>query len=118
MERREFVLAAALSGIGVAGLPACGRGGDVSPPQTFADTEPWNIVPAPALIVGFPAAEFDLKNSLPAGVHQGGRFTVSSAGRQLPTGVFLSPSGVLTLTVEANVGVAPEVVFAYEEPAP
>lgn len=117
MDRREFVLTAALAGAGVAALSACGGGGGPRPAQASADTQAWNIFPEPALMVGETGVTFDLKKSLPNGVRQGGRFTVSPTGQPLPVGVVLSPSGVLVLTSAASARITAGVVFAYDEPS-
>lgn len=109
MNRRDFLLATALSGVTAAQLSACNWPAD--------SAKEWNIVPSPKLVKGNLALVFDLRPSLPRHVRRGGRFSVSSTGAALPPGVVLSAEGVLSAGRDVTVGTTPGVVFAYEEPA-
>jgi len=61
-------------------------------------------------------ATFDLSTTLPGSVVKGGTFGVSSSGPALPTGMTLSPAGILAVG-NANVGQTVGVIFTYLEPA-
>jgi len=58
----------------------------------------------------------DLNATLPATVRLGGVFSVSPSGSSLPTGVTLSPSGLLTASASAVLTTITGVVFSYVEP--
>jgi hypothetical protein len=118
MDRRRFLRTAANLGAVAFANPACGGTGESD--ATSADagqSGAWTVRPLPALVAGVPAITFNLEPTLPAGVRRGGRFSVSPLGPQLPRGVVLSPSGVLSVTGDATAGVTVGVVFDYDEPA-
>lgn len=122
MDRREFVVTAALAGTGVVSLSACGGGGEPtpsrsSPASAAASASAWDIIPPPVLLAGQIEVVFNLEPSLPDDVRRGGRFAVSPTGNPLPDGVALTPSGILSVTSESAVSEAVGVVFFYEEPA-
>jgi len=79
------------------------------PPASAA----WVVNP-PSFAVGG-GATFNLAATLPAGVARGGAFGVSSAGAKLPTGMTLTPTGILSVGV-ATVGSVAGVVFTYASP--
>ena len=110
-------------------LAGC-RGGKESPSTTSADgmtpvapdgaaeggtpppaTSPWTIAPSPTFIQGS-AATVDLAATLPASVMKGGIFAVDPSGAALPSGMTLSPAGILAVGTAA-VGSATGVVFSY-----
>jgi hypothetical protein len=113
MNRRELLIATALLVVSAVELSACSWSAD----SAKAKATEWNIVRPPTLVKGDPALVFDLRPSLPPHVRRGGRFAVSSTGAALPTGVMLSPEGVLSVTSDATRGITTGVVFEYEEPA-
>ena len=84
-----------------------------SPPPPAPEVGAWNVGSL-YFMVGS-GARMDLAATLPSGVARGGTFGVSSAGAALPSGVTLSPQGILSI---GNAG-ATEVVgviFTYQEP--
>lgn len=75
---------------------------------------PWNpVIPA---FIADRGGQFDLATTLPDGVARGGTFGVSSSGRALPTGITLSPSGILS-ALNPVVGETTGVIFTYTLPA-
>lgn len=85
-----------------------------SPSPSPPPAEAWNPV-LPVFLAGT-SSTFDLAGTLPGGVIRGGVFGVSSSGAALPTGMALSPSGVLSVG-SAVAGQVTGVVFTYTEPA-
>jgi hypothetical protein len=61
-------------------------------------------------------ATFDLATTLPSGVARGGMFAVDKGGAALPSGVSLSPAGILSVNTAMQTQIS-GVVFAYTEPA-
>jgi hypothetical protein len=119
MDRRNFLLASALSTVGAAGLSACGGSGESGAERNSSSAAllsgpTWDV--APVLVAGAPQVVFDLNATLPAGVRNGGQFSVSPSGTPLPGGVVLSSTGVLSVTSAATPGVTQGIVFVYAEP--
>ena len=81
-----------------------------APPPAGPSSSAWVVNP-PSFAVGS-GATFNLANTLPAGVAGGGTFGVSSAGAPLPTGMTLTPAGILSVGT-AKVGNVTGVVFTY-----
>jgi hypothetical protein len=73
----------------------------------------WNVS-LPGFIAGGNTT-FDLATTLPSSVARGGVFTVSSSGHALPSGMTLSPSGILSVNV-ASSGQTTGVIFSYQTP--
>lgn len=85
----------------------------VAPPPSAppsAASSAWVVNP-PSFAVGSNAT-FNLAATLPAGVARGGVFGVSGAAAPLPTGMTLTPAGVLSVGT-AKVGSVTGVVFTY-----
>jgi hypothetical protein len=68
----------------------------------------------PVFAVGT-GATFDLSTTLPASVAKGGTFGVSSSGAALPSGMTLSPAGILSVGAAVAAQVA-GVIFTYTPP--
>jgi len=83
----------------------------VTPPP--AASSAWVVNP-PSFAVGS-GATFNLANTLPAGVARGGVFDVSASGARLPSGMSLTPAGILSVGA-ATVGSVAGVVFTYASP--
>lgn len=103
-------------GVGAGALILLGC--DVSEQAPPAESPPaastaWVVNP-PSLAVGS-GATFNLATTLPAGVARGGAFGVSTAGANLPTGMTLTPAGILSVGA-AIVGSVSGVVFTYATP--
>lgn len=79
-----------------------------APPS--AASSAWVVNP-PTFAVGSNGT-FNLATTLPAGVARGGVFGVSASGAPLPTGMTLTPAGVLSVGT-AKVGSVTGVVFTY-----
>jgi hypothetical protein len=60
-------------------------------------------------------ATINLASTLPTGVVKGGTFGISSSGASLPTGMTLSPAGILAVG-SATTGAVVGVIFTYAEP--
>ena len=75
-----------------------------------ATSAAWVVNP-PSFAVGG-GGTFNLSNTLPIGVTRGGQFGVSSSGAKLPTGMTLTPAGILSVG-SASVGSVAGVVFTY-----
>jgi hypothetical protein len=117
MDRRTFLLATALSGVGAGPFTSCGgTAGSPLADSVASDQAVWSIDPPPILFLGNPEAVFDLTASLPAGVKRGGRFGLEPTGTPLPPGVALSSAGVLSLSGGAALSTTTGIVFVYDEP--
>ena len=81
-----------------------------APPPPAAAPSAWVVSP-PSFAVGS-GATFNLANTLPAGIPRGGVFGVSPSGAPLPTGMTLTPVGILGVGT-AKVGSVAGVVFTY-----
>lgn len=79
-------------------------------PPPAAPSSAWVVNP-PSFAVGSNAT-FNLANTLPAGVARGGVFGVSASGAPLPSGMTLTPAGILGVGT-AMVGSVAGVVFTY-----
>jgi hypothetical protein len=75
--------------------------------------DPW-LVPSISFTVGS-SDSFNLATTLPAGTKPGGVFAVDPSGAALPSGMTLSPAGVLSVG-SAAVGSVSGVIFSYTEP--
>ena len=73
----------------------------------------WDIG-APTFVEGA-SSTFDLAPTLPSGVVPGGTFAVDPSGAPLPSGMTLSPAGLLEVGA-AVAGATAGVVFSYTEP--
>ena len=82
-------------------------------PAPPAASSAWVVNP-PSFAVGS-GAMFNLATTLPVGVARGGAFGVSTAGARLPTGMALTPAGILSVGT-ATVGSVAGVVFTYSSP--
>ncbi|MGH6611071.1 MAG: hypothetical protein ACRECQ_12525 [Burkholderiaceae bacterium] len=90
--------------------PAAAPPPPAAAPPPAAPSGAWVVNP-PSFAVGS-GATFNLANTLPAGVARGGVFGVSSSGAPLPTGMTLTPAGILGVGT-ATVGNVAGVVFTY-----
>ena len=81
-----------------------------APPPSAAASSAWVVNP-PTFAVGSNGT-FNLSTTLPAGVARGGVFGVSASGAPLPTGMTLTPAGILSVGT-AKVGSVAGVVFTY-----
>ena len=121
MERREFLISAVASAASV-GLPGCGgsggggsagggsAGGPSCPVHAAID---WNFAPLLMFLGGSPSST-DLSGTLPAGVCQGGVFSLAANSSPLPPQLTLSPSGILSSA--GPPADTSNVVFSYQEP--
>ena len=82
-------------------------------PSPPAAPSAWVVNP-PSFAVGS-GTTFNLATTLPAGVARGGAFDVSTSGARLPTGMTLTPAGILSVGT-ATVGSVAGVVFTYSSP--
>ena len=82
-------------------------------PTGPAASSAWVVNP-PSFAVGS-GATFNLANTLPAGVARGGVFGISTSGARLPTGMSMTPAGILSVGT-AIVGNVTGVVFTYASP--
>jgi diacylglycerol kinase family enzyme len=80
-------------------------------PPAQSRTE-WPSQETLAVVVGSPTT-VDLKQMLPSGSVRGGRFELDSSGSPLPSGVTLTPDGLLSANSASQTGVIYGVVFAY-----
>jgi hypothetical protein len=72
------------------------------------------VVDPPSFAVGS-GSTFNLATTLPADVARGGLFDVSTSGARLPTGMTLTPAGILSVGTAA-VGSVAGVIFTYSSP--
>lgn len=86
-----------------------------SPTPPPAAPKDWSVSPTPYFLTGT-GSTFDLSSTLPTGVRKGGLFAVDPKGAQLPAGMVLSASGLLSVG-NAAAGRADGVIFTYAEPA-
>ena len=82
-------------------------------PSPPAAPSAWVVNP-PSFAVGG-GGKFNLATTLPASVARGGLFDVSTSGARLPTGMTLTPAGILSVGT-ATVGSVAGVVFTYSSP--
>lgn len=80
-------------------------------PSAVWDPTPWLVFNA-----GIGTVKVDLAKTLPSSVKRGGVFSLDTSSRPLPSGVTLSPAGILT-AINPSAGIASNIVFAYAEPA-
>src|SRR5437016_550028 len=83
------------------------------PPPPPPSPTSWSLS-IPSFVSGSGTA-FDLATTLPSGVTRGGTFGVDSRGAALPSGMSLSPSGILSVGT-AGASRAVGVLFIYSEP--
>lgn len=107
-----------ISGLCLGGAAALGFGcsdsgtpGDGSAGSDASSAGDW-IISGASFIEGS-GGTFDLKPTLPAGTPAGGTFGVDAAGVTLPTGMSLSPDGILSVGT-ATAHIIEGVVFTYE----
>jgi hypothetical protein len=62
------------------------------------------------------ATIFDMTMTLPAALVRGGTFDIDPSGSALPSGVTLTPAGLLSVSAAGAGGLTAGVVFAYTEP--
>jgi hypothetical protein len=93
-------------------LSGCGGGASEQPPPTSASNV-WAISSLLFTVGG--GATVDLSSTLPLDVKRGGTFMVDPSGSPLPSGMTLSPAGILAVGTAAA-GVVNGVVFGYDEP--
>ena len=85
-----------------------------APTPTPAPAPSWSVS-LPTFVAGG-AATFDLAQTLPNAVVRGGAFGVASGGAALPSGMNLSPNGILSVG-SASASQAVGVLFTYSEPS-
>jgi hypothetical protein len=59
---------------------------------------------------------FDMTMTLPPALVRGGRFDIDLSGSPLPSGVTLTPAGLLSVSSTASGAITAGVIFAYTEP--
>jgi hypothetical protein len=105
----------------VAAVDAAGNVSARSPLATTTTLVSASPAPAPAWNISLPTfisgnnTTFDLASTLPSGVTHGGTFAVATSGAALPSGMVLSPSGILSVGSATQTQVA-GVIFSYTEP--
>lgn len=103
-----------VGGGGIAGSPSAGGSGDPGGGGAGGGTttSSWTVPEKISFVEGSEST-FDLATTLPTGTPAGGVFSVDASGAGLPSGMTLSPEGLLSVGA-AGVGDTEGVVFAYE----
>jgi hypothetical protein len=86
-----------------------------APAPSPSAPQAWNVNPW-TYFVASAGTTFDLSPTLPSGVTRGGSFGIDPRGTPLPTGMTLTPQGMLSVGT-AQVSQTSGVLFSYAEPA-